>query len=89
MDKKILIVLIICICICFCTAVICDTYKQSYETNINMDSIEVKLDSLKYFISRNNNSLIIYKDAMTNEVEQINYISNDSAIVLFNNLLHE
>lgn len=89
MDKKILIVLIICFCICFCTAVICDTYKQSYETNINMDSIELKLDSLKYFISRNNNSLIIYKDAMTNEVEQINYISNDSAIVLFNNLLHE
>lgn len=89
MDKKILIVLIICICICFCTAVICDTYKQSYETNINMDSIELKLDSLKYFISRNNNSLIIYKDAMTNEVEQINYISNDSAIMLFNNLLHE
>lgn len=89
MDKKILLALIICVCICFCTAVICDTYKKSYENNTNIDSISVRLDSLKELIIKNKSSLVIYQDNMTNEVEKIDYITNDSAINLFKDLLNE
>lgn len=86
MDKKIVIV-VICIAICFCVALICDTYKS---TKINNDTnIELKLDSLKQLIEYNENSIIVYKDIMTNEVAQIDYISNDSAIILFRELVNE
>ena len=86
MDKKILTV-IICIAICFCVALICDTYKST-KVNTNAD-IELKLDSLKQLIENNSNSIVVYKDMMKNEVTQIDYISNDSAIVLFRDLVNE
>lgn len=86
MDKKIVIV-IVCIAICFCVALICDTYKST-RVNSNED-IELKLDSLKQLIENNNNSIVVYKDMMKNEVTQIDYISNDSAIILFRELVNE
>lgn len=86
MDKKIVVV-IICVAICFCVAVICDTYKST-KANNNAD-IELKLDSLKQLIENNNNSIVVYKDMMKNEVTQIDYISNDSAIILFRELVNE
>lgn len=86
MDKKIVIV-IVCIAICFCVALICDTYKST-RVNTN-ENIELKLDSLKQLIENNNNSIVVYKDMMKNEVTQIDYISNDSAIILFRELVNE
>ena len=86
MDKKILTV-IICIAVCFCVALICDTYKST-RVNTNAD-IELKLDSLKQLIENNSNSIVVYKDMMKNEVTQIDYISNDSAIILFRELVNE
>lgn len=86
MDKKLLITIIICIALCFCVGVICDTYKTNSTTN---KDIELKLDSLRELILYDENSIIVYKDIMTNEVAQIDYITNDSAIILFRELVNE
>lgn len=86
MDKKLITIAIICIAISFCVAMICDTYKTN---KIDNTSIELKLDSLKQLIEHNENSIVVYKDMMKNEVTQIDYISNDSAIILFRELVNE
>ena len=48
-----------------------------------------KLESINDSILFHKGVIIIYKDSLKNEVQKIDYISNDSAIKLFRELVNE
>lgn len=82
---------VFCVIFILCLTAICMMLGDVYKTTHIPQNviIEQKLDSLQEVIDSNKHSIVVYKDKMTNEILQIDCISNDSAIVLFRELINE
>lgn len=48
-----------------------------------------KLEAINDSILFHKNIVVIYRDSLNNEIQKIDYISNDSAIKLFRELVNE
>ena len=64
-----------------------NSFKQPSDENTIVDT--TKLETINDSILFHKNVIVVYKDSMKNEIQKIDYISNDSAVKLFKELLNE
>ena len=86
-NTRFIVILLLIILLIGFTYIVLENHITMNRENTVIDT--TKLGTINDSILFHKNVIVIYKDSMTNEIQRIDSISNDSAIKLFRELINE